>query len=101
MEAELKYHVLKFLRPAWAKDAQNDGENGRVFFNGYNELALLCNGTVHVDRYEILAKTVSRCALMNLNRRLLKFSVMCRDFAPKLPLSGCLDGSPRDRATGQ
>jgi len=34
-----------------------------------NELAFLCNG---IDRHEIRAENVNRCALLNFNRRILK-----------------------------
>ena len=43
---------VNILAP-WAKGSQNGGERVHVF-NGYSELAFLCNGT---DGQEILAKT--------------------------------------------
>jgi len=55
---------VKILTP-WAKGAQNGGEKGACFCNcnGYNELSFLCN---RIDRHEIRAKNVNRCALLNL-----------------------------------
>jgi len=40
-----------------------------VFCNWHNEVVFLCNGTY---RHEIQAKKVIRCALLNLNIRILK-----------------------------
>jgi len=52
---------VKILAPSAAKRW--------VFCNGYNKVAVLYNGT---DRHEIREKNVNRCALLNLNRRILK-----------------------------
>jgi len=52
MWVEIESHVLKFWRPGpkGRKMAAKDA----CFFNGYNELAFLRNGT---DRHEIREKT--------------------------------------------
>jgi len=43
-------------------------------------------------RHEI-SENVNRCALLNVNRRILKNFFLRGDFAPKPPFLGCFDGS--------
>ena len=76
---------VKILVPL-AKGAQNGGRKC-VFLLRYSELAFLFKGQIGMK--------------LNLNRRILKLFPQGGDFAPKLPFSGCFDGSPCDRATGQ
>ena len=60
---------IKMLAPS-AKWALNGGEKSGSFCNEYNEFAFLCNGT---DQHEIWGGgNVNRCAVLNLNRRILK-----------------------------
>jgi len=68
------------------------------FRNGYSELAFLCNGT---DGHEIRAKNVSRCHLLNLNRRIPKIFPQGGDFALKPLFLGCFDRSVGGRPTGR
>jgi len=42
---------VKILAP-WAKGAQNDGEKGGSFCNGYNELAFFCSWKDHPEILE-------------------------------------------------
>jgi len=49
------------------KPKGNDEKDG-CFCNAYTELVFLCNGT---DRHEI-RENVNRCALLNLNTKILK-----------------------------
>ena len=75
----------------WAKRMQNGGEKVHVFCNGYNELALLCNGT---DRHEIPAKTSIGVHYWTLIEEFCKFSLKGGDFALKPQFLGSFDGSP-------
>jgi len=72
---------------SWAKGAQNGGEKSASFCNcnGYNELSFLCN---RIDRHEIRAKNVNRCALLNLEE-LRKFALR-RLFCSQTAILGLL-----------
>ena len=59
---------VKILAP-WAKERKMAAKRS-VFCNGYNKLAFLCNWT---HRHEIRANNVNQCALLNLNKKILKF----------------------------
>ena len=69
-----------------------------VSCNGYSEVVFLFNRT---DWREIPAKNVNQCALLKLNRRILKIFAYGVILPPKPPFWGCFDESPCNRATGQ
>jgi len=81
----LKFHV-KILTP-WAKGVQ-DGKKCGVFVTGTLNLFFV-TGQVSIK----FGKNINRCALVNLNRRILSFPLGC-DFAPKPPFLCLLTGLP-------
>jgi len=69
MYAKLISHVLKFWRPG-PKGRKMAAKKVGVFCNGCSEVVFIRIG---MDRHEIRAKNVNRrCALSNLNSRILK-----------------------------